>query len=91
MRSSDTPEDGDFASQVERASQGQPGLRSPVPGPANEPQQTINDVLADGQEPTEEFLEELRLLNEAPPLSDEDLEQQALSDPGEDGDVSTPE
>ena len=58
---------------------------------APEKKQTINDVLVNGEEPTEEFLEEFVALNEAPAVSDEDLEQQALNDPGADGDTSTPE
>jgi hypothetical protein len=42
-------------------------------------QQTLNDVLVDGQEPTAEFLEELNAVHNAPPLSDDELEKQALS------------
>jgi hypothetical protein len=40
--------------------------------------QTLNDVLVDGQEPTTEFLEELNAVHNAPPLSDDELEKQAL-------------
>ncbi|WP_170094739.1 hypothetical protein [Simplicispira suum] len=53
--------------------------------------QTIQQVLGEGQEPTVAFIEEFHALNEAPELSDEDLERQALSAPGDDGDVRTPE
>lgn len=53
--------------------------------------QTIEDVLVFGEEPTEEFLTEFVALNEAPPVPDEELERQALSHPGEDGDLGTPE
>jgi len=53
--------------------------------------QTIQQVLGEGQEPTDEFVEEFKALNEAPELSDEELERQALSSPGDDGDVRTPE
>lgn len=92
MRNTDTPKDGDFASQLERTTRSPAEPASPVPDPGNEARpQTIDDVLEGGQEPTDELLEEFRVLNEAPPLSDEELEQQALDDPGEDGDVSTPE
>lgn len=52
--------------------------------------QTLDDVL-DGEEPTKELLEELDALEQAPPLSDEELAQQALEHPGADGDPSTPE
>ena len=52
--------------------------------------QTLTDVL-NGEEPTPEFLDEFVVLSEAPPVSDEELEQQALNHPGGDGDVSTPE
>lgn len=41
-------------------------------------QQTLEDVLS-GQEPTEAFLEELRVLNEADDVSEWDLTQQALA------------
>lgn len=53
--------------------------------------QTLPDVLAHGEEPTEEFLEEFVALREAPPVSDEDLAEQALNHPGVDGDARTPE
>lgn len=41
-------------------------------------QQTLEDVLS-GEEPTEAFLEELRVLNEADDVSEWDLTQQALA------------
>ncbi|MBL8413029.1 MAG: hypothetical protein JNM42_01160 [Propionivibrio sp.] len=53
--------------------------------------QTISDILLNGEEPTEEFLEEFIVLSEVPPLSDEEFERQALSAPGDDEDPSTPE
>ena len=53
-------------------------------------QQTLSDVL-NGQEPTPEFLDEFVALTEAPPLSEDELEKQALNHPGGDGDTSTPE
>ena len=40
--------------------------------------QSISNILIDGQEPTEEFLEELHALNSVPSLSDEEFERQAL-------------
>lgn len=53
--------------------------------------QTIEDILLNGEEPTEEFLEEIIALNKAPELSDEEFERQALEAPGADGDPNTPE
>jgi len=62
---------------------------SAIPEP--QPDQSIVDVLVHGQEPTEALLESLRDDHQLPPVSDEELEQQALRHPGEDGDPSTPE
>lgn len=53
--------------------------------------QTLDDVLTDGEEPTAELIEEINALEQAPPLSDEELAKQALEHPGADGDPSTPE
>lgn len=66
---------------------GASGAATPQPASG----QSLQDVLVDGQEPTEELLEEFRALGEAPPLSDEELARQALEAPGDDGDPSTPE
>jgi hypothetical protein len=59
--------------------------------PADAPRQTIEQVLVEGQEPTEEFVEDWNAVQSAPELSDEEFERQALEAPGEDGDPSTPE
>ncbi|MDP2064984.1 MAG: hypothetical protein Q8K38_03325 [Burkholderiaceae bacterium] len=53
--------------------------------------QKLEEVLLEHEEPTAEFLEELAALEDAPPLSDEELARQALEAGGEDGDSSTPE
>jgi len=53
--------------------------------------QKLEEVLLEHEEPTEEFLEELRALEGAPPLSDEELARQALEAGGGDGDAATPE
>ena len=53
--------------------------------------QTLEDVLFNGEEPTEAFLEELAVLNAVPPLADDEFERQALEAPGDDGDPCTPE
>jgi hypothetical protein len=41
--------------------------------------QKLEEVLLEHEEPTPEFLEELAALEDAPPLSDEELAQQALA------------
>lgn len=78
MKSPDTPQDGELNTDTD--------ARAAAP-----PRQTIQDVLIDGEEPTEEFLEEWNALENAPELSDEEFERQALSAPGDDGDTGTPE
>lgn len=99
MKTLDAPKDGDFASYLE--------ARQSNPSPASSdkcakcsagfddsvvpPRQTIQQVLVDGEEPTAEFLDEWNALQNAPELTDEELEQQALTAPGEDGDTRTPE
>lgn len=99
MTTPDTPKDGDFASYLETRPK-TPATVSPGTGadPSTDfdvsvaqPRQTIQQVLVEGEEPTEEFLEEWNALENAPELSDEELAQQALSAPGEDGDTQTPE
>jgi len=103
MSVSKTPKDGDFASYIESLSQSALAksedaeihrpTHTDTTAPDTAPQsgiQTIEDVL-NGEEPTDEFLTELAELNEAQPLSDEELERQALDHPGADGDPGTPE
>jgi len=55
------------------------------------PHATLEDVLLGNAQATPEMLEELAALQDAPPLSDEELARQALADGGADGDPSTPE
>lgn len=100
MTTSDTPKDGDFASYLEAKSRnrstalpaqgGELNIQAEVPAAAP-PRQTIQQVLVDGEEPSDEFLEEWNALEHAPELTDEELEKQALSAPGDDGDTRTPE
>lgn len=103
MSNSD-PKDGDFASLVEeKALLALAALPEAHPNPAlshageaepvvdAEPHQTIEDVLMDGEEPTEEFLESMRARAELPPLTEEELAAQALASGGGDGDPGTPE
>ncbi len=100
MTNPDTPKDGDFAAYLEAKSRnrstispeqgGELNIQTDVPV-AVPPRQTIQQVLVDGEEPSAEFLEEWNALENAPELSDEELEKQALSAPGDDGDTQTPE
>jgi hypothetical protein len=83
----DTSEDGDFAAQLEQLAR----QASASDLPAATRSQSIEDVLVHGEEPSDEFIEEMRTLNSAPALSDEELERQALEHPGADGDPRTPE
>ena len=85
MTSPDTPKDGDFASYLEAKSRN----RSTIPPEQGGELNIQTDV--PGEEPSDEFLEEWNALENAPELSDEELEKQALSAPGDDGDAQTPE
>lgn len=104
MTMSETPKDGDFAAYLERREaqdQAKPGvgtgsasLQPTSPGELEagaSRSQTLEDVLVHGQEPTDQFIEELAALEGQEPLSDEELELQALQHPGSDGDPKTPE
>ena len=95
----DTPPDGDFASYLE-GKRKQAAPRSPDPWtppatdsgtPGTKPRQTVQQVLVDGEDPTDEFLEEWIAAEALPELSDEEFERQALEAPGDDGDPQTPE
>ena len=102
MSNSDTPKDGDFAHWVEEKAEAlkfELGEKFPVPptelhSPSVHVEtgwQKLEEVLLEHEEPTPEFLEELRAREQASPLSDEELEKQALEAGGADGDSSTPE
>ncbi|WP_234267572.1 hypothetical protein [Hydrogenophaga sp. NFH-34] len=98
MTIQDMPKDGDFASYLEGkmghtadAPKAAASMGANASEPAYAPCQTIEQVLVEGQEPTQEFLEEWNAVQNAPELSDEEFERQALEAPGEDGDPSTPE
>jgi hypothetical protein len=93
MTSDNTPTNGDFTADLEqrnKTSQTAAATPDPEQAPANQAQ-TINDILERGEEPTDEFLEGMVALDTAPPLTDEELAQQALAHPGADGDAATPE
>ena len=98
MTNPDTPHNGDFASLLEAKAKNAPTPATAGPDvlptadlAATRPPQTIDDVLVHGEEPTEALLAEWNELNNLPELSDEELAQQALNAPGDDGDIHTPE
>lgn len=102
MTSSDTPKGGDFAHWVDEKSEAlkfELGEKFPVPPTvlvsnsvhAETGQQKLEEVLLEHEQPTQAFLEEVAALEDAAPLSDEELVRQALEAGGADGDNSTPE
>lgn len=102
MSSSDTPKNGDFAHWVEEKSEAlkfELGDKFPVPptvlvSSASHPEtsfQKLEEVLLEHEQPTQEFLDEVAALENAPPLSDDELAEQALAAGGADNDSSTPE
>lgn len=102
MRNSNPPKNGDFAHWVDEKSEAlkfELGEKFPVPPTALQSpsvhvetgQQKLEEVLLEHEEPTQAFLEELAALEQAPPLSDEELARQALAAGGSDGDSATPE
>ncbi|MES2510521.1 MAG: hypothetical protein V4625_11375 [Pseudomonadota bacterium] len=102
MNNANTPKDGDFAAWVDEKAEAlkfQLGDKFPVPptelhSPSvhiETGRQKLEEVLLEHEEPTAEFLEELAALEHAPPLSDEELDRQALESGGADGDNNTPE
>lgn len=102
MTSSDTPKGGDFAHWVDEKSEAlkfELGEKFPVPPTvlvsnsvhAETGQQKLEEVLLGHEQPTQAFLEEVAALEDAAPLSDEELDRQALEAGGADGDNNTPE
>jgi hypothetical protein len=100
----EAPKDGDFASYVERTARStyalpESAVISSKPavgveistGTPHEKHQTLEDIVIKGEEPTEEFLKEFISAQEEPPISDEELERQALASGGADGNRKTPE
>ena len=53
--------------------------------------QKLEEVLLEHETPTPEFLAELQALKDAPPLTEEELDRQAMEAGGADGDKTTPE
>lgn len=102
MVNSDVPKNGDFTDWVDEKAEALKfalGEKFPVlPTELHSPSvhvetanQKLEEVLLEHEEPSLEFLEELAALEQAPPLSDEELARQALEAGGADGDSSTPE
>ena len=102
MNHPDTPKDGDFATWVEEKSDavlfelGEKFHVSPTavgsPTAHVEPvSQNIDEVLLGHEEPSAALLDEIVALDNAPPLSEAELERQAMQAGGADGDSSTPE
>ena len=102
MSDSNKPKDGDFANWVDGKSEAlkfELGEKFPIPPTARHSpslhvetsEQKLEEVLLEHEEPTQEFLDELAALEQAPPLSDEELARQALEAGGADGDSTTPE
>ncbi len=98
MSNLEPPKNGDFAayvSDLSRVSTSAPaplmsqGLEDTVEVPNLA--QRVQDLINKGEPLSDEILKELDEMAELPPISDEELERQALSDPGADGDVNTPE
>ena len=99
---SDTPKDGDFSAWVDEKAEAlkfELGEKFPVPStelhsdsvPLETSVQKLEEVLLEHETPTPEFLAELQALKDAPPLSEEELNRQALEAGGADGDITTPE
>jgi hypothetical protein len=53
--------------------------------------QKLEEVLLEHETPTPEFLAELQALKDAPPLTEDELDRQAMEAGGADGDKSMPE
>ena len=100
MTSSQTPPANDFVRWVEEKSDAVmadiadkfPPATSGVEAiHAETSSQRIEEVLLGHEQPDEALLEELAALEDAPPLSDEELARQALESGGADADPTTPE
>ncbi|MEP6589484.1 MAG: hypothetical protein ABJA84_12095 [Polaromonas sp.] len=100
MTASKTPANNDFVRWVEEKSDAvladlgdkfPPATSGPEALHAETFTQRIEEVLLGHEPPDDALLEELAALEEAPPLSDEELDRQALEDGGSDADPATPE
>ena len=102
MNTSETPKDGDFSAWVDEKAEAfkfELGEKFPVSPTelhsdslhVETNEQKLEEVLLEHETPTPEFLAELQALKDAPPLSEEELDRQAMEAGGADGDKSTPE
>ena len=100
MASPQTPASNDFARWVEEKSDAviadlserfPPATSGPQAVHAETSSQRIEEVLMGHEQPKDALLDELAALENAPPLSDAELERQALEDGGGDADPATPE
>ncbi|WP_426147717.1 hypothetical protein [Polaromonas sp. DSR2-3-2] len=100
MTASQTPPANDFVRWVEEKSDAvmadiadkfPPATSGPEAIHAETYTQRIEEVLLGHEPPDDALLEELAELENAPPLSDEELARQALEDGGGDADPTTPE
>ena len=100
MASSQPPPSNDFARWVEEKSDAvmadlserfPPATSGPQAVHAETSSQRIEEVLMGHEQPKDALLDELAALENAPPLSDDELERQALDDGGGDADPATPE
>ena len=100
MATPQTPASNDFARWVEEKSDAvmadlserfPPATSGPQAVHAETSSQRIEEVLMGHEQPKDALLDELAALENAPPLSDEELERQALQDGGGDADPATPE
>lgn len=100
MSNADAPKEGEFTHWVKEKSEAlkyelgdkfPPATSGPEAIHAETYTQRIEEVLLGHEQPDDALLEELAALEDAPPLSDEELARQALEDGGGDADPSTPE
>ena len=100
MTASQTPASNDFVRWVEEKSETvmadladkfPPATSGTQALHAETASQRIEEVLLGHEQPDPALLEELAALEDAPPLSDEELARQALEDGGADADPTTPE
>ena len=100
MTASHTPPANDFVRWVEEKSDAvmadigdkfPPATSGPAALHGETYSQRIEEVLLGHEPPDEALLEELAALEDAPPLSDEELARQALESGGADADPATPE
>ena len=100
MATPQAPASNDFVRWVEEKSDAvmadlsekfPPATSGPQAVHAETSSQRIEEVLMGHEQPKDDLLDELAALENAPPLSEAELERQALEDGGGDADPATPE